>query len=331
MQYKNVGDLGLPSEIVDQDGVLIIQGGKAKKMTMAEFGAYMAKVISASASGIPTPSADGAGKSPVINQDGDAYELQTLQKMVKNATAGNFASLTEDGALADSGKKTDDFILSTKMGQPGGVATLSTSGLVPSSQLPEMDYIPTSQKASKNGVASLDSNGKVPSSQINISSSVSSSSATQVANSAAVKAAYDKASQAGDADIGTGTVLTGSDSDYPGLISSSQVTWKKINGVIYIKIIVTCRLKSINTKATIPVSFSAIPLSYTDNCVVSSLEEFESDGSILTSSISLFSEIITNSEFGTCLLLRFYPDDISTISGKTVTIEASAIITRTKE
>lgn len=50
-----------------------------------------------------------------------------------------------------------------------------------------------SAKGKSNGFATLDSSGKVPSEQLNLSSSVSSTSTTTAANSAAVKTAYDKA------------------------------------------------------------------------------------------------------------------------------------------
>lgn len=53
------------------------------------------------------------------------------------------------------------------------------------------DYIPTSEKGAKSGVATLGSDGKVPSGQLNLSNSTTSSSTTQIANSAAVKAVKD--------------------------------------------------------------------------------------------------------------------------------------------
>lgn len=75
----------------------------------------------------------------------------------QSAKAGNLASLTATGDLADSGRAP---------GAAGGVATLDSGGKVPAGQLPSMDYIPLSEKAAANGVATLGSNGKVPSSQL---------------------------------------------------------------------------------------------------------------------------------------------------------------------
>lgn len=94
-------------------------------------------------------------------------------------------------------------------GKSNGFATLDSSGKVPSTQLPSMNYIPTSQKGVANGVASLDSSGKVPSGQLNLSSSVSSTSTTTVANSASVKTAYDKAVEANSIVNYTGTLQDG--------------------------------------------------------------------------------------------------------------------------
>ena len=90
----------------------------------------------------------------------------------------------------------DDYVKKNTVGVANGVASLDGSGKVPEAQLPSMDYIPTSQKAAANGVASLGSDGKVPSGQLNLSSSVSSTSTTTLANSYAVKQAYDKAAAA---------------------------------------------------------------------------------------------------------------------------------------
>ena len=125
-----------------------------------------------------------------------------------SVTSSNVTDLRSDlaycGIMSDDVTMLgDDYVRKDMVGVANGVASLDGSGKVPEAQLPSMDYIPTSQKGTANGVASLNSSGLVPESQIpttylkssQLSSSVTSTSTTTPANSAAVKLAYDKATE----------------------------------------------------------------------------------------------------------------------------------------
>lgn len=123
----------------------------------------------------------------------DSILSNTSINAVQNKVIYNALNNKSDTSHTHNVSDIEGVIPSSEKGIAGGVASLDNDGKVPSDQLPSMDYIPTSKKGTANGVASLDSNGKVPSSQLNLSNSVSSTSTTTVANSAAVKTAYDKA------------------------------------------------------------------------------------------------------------------------------------------
>lgn len=134
-----------------------------------------------------------AGTLPIdlngINPDGWTQQGTPLNKAnLLSDDVANGLGLVDDATPNGA----FNAIISAK-GKSNGFATLDSSGKVPSNQLPSMNYIPTSQKGVASGVASLDSDGKVPNGQLNLSSSVTSTSTTTVANSAAVKTAYDKA------------------------------------------------------------------------------------------------------------------------------------------
>lgn len=134
-----------------------------------------------------------AGTLPIdlngINPDGWTQQGTPLNKAnLLSDDVANGLGLVDDATPNGA----FNAIISAK-GKSNGFATLDSSGKVPSTQLPSMNYIPTSHKGVANGVASLDSSGKVPSKQLNLSSSVSSTSTTTAANSAAVKTAYDNA------------------------------------------------------------------------------------------------------------------------------------------
>ena len=128
------------------------------------------------------------GKVPVDQLPSMDY-IPTAEK----GAASGVATLDSSGKVPSGQLPSMDYIPTSQKGAVSGVASLGSDGKVPSDQLPSMNYIPTAQKGAASGVASLDSSGKVPSGQLNLSSSVSSTSTTTAANSAAVKTAYDKA------------------------------------------------------------------------------------------------------------------------------------------
>lgn len=159
-------------------------------------------------------------------------------------------------------------IISAK-GKSNGFATLDSSGKVPSGQLPSMDYIPTSQKGAASGVASLDSNGKVPGSQLNLSSSVTSTSTTTAANSAAVKQAYDKAVSASAATTGSGLVADGGYDDIQ-TIETNSVTWRKVGNIVFVTVDTVIVYSSIgNNSAGVTLSFRVknLPEMESNSCI----------------------------------------------------------------
>lgn len=170
---------------------------------------------------------------PEVVRTESVYELH-LYHVYRTAgatsvTASDVTDLRSDSAYCgimsdDVTMLGDDYVRKNMVGVANGVASLDGSGKVPESQLPSMGYIPTSQKGSANGVASLNSSGLVPESQIpttylkssQLNSSVTSTSTTTPASSAAVKTAYDKAVEANrivnykgtlQDDSGTGSTL----------------------------------------------------------------------------------------------------------------------------
>lgn len=112
-----------------------------------------------------------------------------------NAFLGMAAEVKAD---ADRAKEAADSIdtsllMSKTMYDPDGA--VKAAGGIPkyvAAQTLTGDYIPTSQKGAASGVATLGTDGKVPSGQLNMSNSISSSSTTTIANSAAVKTVNDK-------------------------------------------------------------------------------------------------------------------------------------------
>lgn len=175
-----------------------------------------------------------AGTLPIdlngINPDGWTQQGTPLNKAnLLSDDVANGLGLTDDATPNGA----FNAIISAK-GKSNGFATLDSSGKVPSGQLPSMNYIPTSQKGVANGVASLNSSGKVPSGQLDLSSSVSSTSTTTVANSAAVKTAYDKAVEANSIVNYTGTLQ---DSDRTG--STLEYAIKKCGRVATVKCTIT--------------------------------------------------------------------------------------------
>ena len=150
-----------------------------------------------------------AGTLPIdlngINPDGWTQQGTPLNKAnLLSDDVANGLGLTDDATPNGA----FNAIIGAK-GKSNGFATLDSSGKVPSGQLPSMDYIPTDQKGAASGVASLDASRKVPSGQLNLSSSVTSTSTTMVANSAAVKTAYDKAVSAYNLANGKPSVSSG--------------------------------------------------------------------------------------------------------------------------
>ena len=238
------------------------------------------------------------------------------------ANLPNVATLGSDGKVPVDQLPSMDYIPTTEKGAANGVAILDNSGKVPSGQLPSMDYIPTSQKGVANGVATLDSSGKVTSGQLNLSSSVTSTSTTTVANSAAVKTAYDKASGAGDAIYGSGTISTGTSSSEPSSVTSSNVKYKKINGVTYIRVSAKCNFNNPSGNITLKVSLSGLPVQYSD-CIIGQLNEFIVGSTIFDNNVKFV--IVTNSNSN--LVFDIYYENTTIASDKTVSVVCSAIAT----
>lgn len=188
-----------------------------------------------------------AGTLPIdlngINPDGWTQQGTPLNKAnLLSDDVANGLGLVDDATPNGA----FNAIISAK-GKSNGFATLDSSGKVPSNQLPSMNYIPTSQKGVANGVASLDSNGKVPSGQLNLSSSISSTSTTTAANSAAVKTAYDKAVEANNIVNYTGTLQ-----DEMGTGSTLNYAIKKCGKIATVK----CEITPGSTGTSSHASFS---------------------------------------------------------------------------
>ena len=183
-----------------------------------------------------------AGTLPIdlngINPDGWTQQGTPLNKAnLLSDDVANGLGLVDDATPNGA----FNAIISAK-GKSNGFATLDSSGKVPSGQLPSMDYIPTSQKGAANGVASLNSSGLVPESQIpttylkssQLNSSVTSTSTTTPASSAAVKTAYDKAVEANSIVNYKGTLQDGS-----GTGSTLEYAIKKCGKIATVKCTIT--------------------------------------------------------------------------------------------
>lgn len=178
---------------------------------------------------------------PEVVRTESVYELHLYhvyrEAGAASVTASNVTDLRADvaycGIMSDDVTMLgDDYVRKNMVGVANGVASLDGSGKVPESQLPSMDYIPTSQKGVANGVATLDSSGKVPSGQLNLSSSVTSTSATTAANSAAVKTAYDKAVAAIPA--GTSFTLTVGGTTNGYTIQNQNNVYYKMGNLVFV-------------------------------------------------------------------------------------------------
>lgn len=181
-----------------------------------------------------------------------------------------------------------------------------------------------SAKGKSNGFATLDSSGKVPSDQLNLSSSVSSTSTTTVANSAAVKAAYDRASDAADTFVATGTILTGTSGSEPSSVTSSSVKSKKINKVTYIRVEATCKFNNPSGELGLPISFTGFYPKPSD-CIIGQLNFFTVGNTMYHEKIkSVRVDTINNN-----LKFYIYYEGISIASDQNVSLEFSAIVTST--
>ena len=177
-----------------------------------------------------------------------------------------------------------------------------------------------SAKGKSDGFATLDSNGKVPSTQLNLSSSVTSTSTTTMANSAAVKTAYDKASAAGTAIYGSGTILTGTKGSYPSSVTSSTVRYKKINGVAYIYVDATCKFNAPSGSLELEISLQGSHVKFSD-CVVGQLNSFVVGNTMYPGKTKVDTVDSTNNN----LTFQICYEGISITSDQSVSIECSAI------
>lgn len=268
---------------------------------------------------------------PEVVRTESVYELHLYHVYRKagaaSVTASDVTDLRSDSAYCgimsdDVTMLGDDYVLKNTVGVANGVASLDGNGKVPSAQLPSMDYIPTDQKGAASGVASLDGSGKVPSSQLNLSDSVTSTSTTTMANSAAVKTAYDKASAAGTAIYGSGTILTGTSSSKPSSVTSSNVRYKKINGVTYIYVDATCKFNAPSGSLELEISLQGLHVGFSD-CVVGQLNSFVVGNTISHGKTKLVIVDSVNNN----LSFQIYYEGISITSDQSVSIECSAIVT----
>lgn len=77
MKAKNVCDLPGAGTLTDDDGILIMQGGKALKMTMPQFRQFLLLANVSEQFGFPTITAADAGKALTVNEECSGYELIT--------------------------------------------------------------------------------------------------------------------------------------------------------------------------------------------------------------------------------------------------------------
>ena len=238
-------DLGLPHATYPRIDAVVLQFN-------ANANASEIIVKNGTAQTNPTP--------PEVVRTESVYELHLYhvyrEAGAASVTASNVTDLRSDAAYCgimsdDVTMLGDDYVNKNMVGVANGVAQLDGSGKVPEAQLPAMDYIPTAQKGVASGVASLGSNGKVPSGQLNLSSSVTSTSTTTLANSYAVKQAYDKAV----------AVTTRTEAQVPVTVSSvkgaSNVTLNR--GIVYTKTygdIIRCYIDFKATVATGETNFT---------------------------------------------------------------------------
>lgn len=270
---------------------------------------------------------------PEVVRTESVYELH-LYHVYREAgalsvTSSNVTDLRSDssycGIMSDDVTMLgDDYVRKDMVGVANGVASLDGSGKVPETQLPSMDYIPTSQKGVANGVATLDSSGRVPSGQLNLSSSVTSTSATTAANSYAVKQAYDKASSAGDAILGSGTISTGTSISEPISVTSSSIWYKKINGVTYIRVTAKCKFNAPSGLLELTISLTGLSTKLSD-CIIGQINFFVVGNTIYTNQI----KSVRVDTDGNKLKFYIYYEGISITSDQTVSFECSAILAST--
>lgn len=92
MECKNVCNLPETLEAHDEDGILIMQNGKAVKMFMSVLRAYIGYASGADVLGVPAPSLSDAGKVPAVNPTGNGYTL--IAPPVKNALPKSGGAMT---------------------------------------------------------------------------------------------------------------------------------------------------------------------------------------------------------------------------------------------
>lgn len=78
MKAKNVCDLPAAGALADEDGILIMQGGKALKMTMPQFRTYILLASMSEDFGFPTMESGVEGHAIVAKEDLSGYEFKEL-------------------------------------------------------------------------------------------------------------------------------------------------------------------------------------------------------------------------------------------------------------
>ena len=209
-----------------------------------------ASVTSSNVTDLRSDSAYCGIMSDDVTMLGDDYVRKDMV-----GVANGVAQLDGSGKVPEAQLPSMDYIPTSQKAAANGVASLGSDGKVPSGQLPSLDYIQTSQKGAAGGVATLGSSGKVPSSQLDLSISVTSTSTTTAANSAAVKTAYDKAVSAYNlanekpgVSSGTPTLSAYGNSPAPTLTAGG---WVRIGNLVVVDVEVLSNLStSVSDKPT---------------------------------------------------------------------------------
>lgn len=220
--YKKISDFSVASSFNDTDLLLVSQSGVTRviegsnlKSFAKSAGIDAAKINNAvvNTSGyLVLTTTDGtnivAGK--VIGADGVSVTNASIDAQYHLILTFSDGSQKDAGyCRGASGAGTGD--MQEVEYDPGGEVK-AAGGITAyvAANTTQGEFIPTSQKGVASGVATLGTDGKVPSSQLNMSSSVSSSSTTTVANSAAVKTVNDKIPTISSSVFSTSTVTAAS-------------------------------------------------------------------------------------------------------------------------
>lgn len=79
MKAKSIHNLPMTDELTEENGVLIARNGGISRMLLRKFRTYIAYATGADVLGVPVPTKECAGMSPVVNKNGE-YTLKRVNR-----------------------------------------------------------------------------------------------------------------------------------------------------------------------------------------------------------------------------------------------------------